>query len=98
MSGGYLTVAAVAEEAGFSPRTVLRWVEAGDLEAVRFPGGRLRIPQTAWMAFLAERSTDDRPAVRSLPSTGRRERWRRRSVRTLKCARLVSHDYEITGL
>jgi len=29
----------------------------GDLEAVRFPGGRLRISQRAWMAFLAERST-----------------------------------------
>jgi excisionase family DNA binding protein len=54
---GYLTVAAVAEEAGFSTRTVLRWVEAGDLEAVRFPGGRLRIPQTAWLAFLAEHTT-----------------------------------------
>lgn len=60
MSGAYLSVAAIADQAGFSPRTVLRWVERGDLEAVRFPGGRLRIPQTAWMAFLAERST--RPA------------------------------------
>lgn len=57
MSGAYLTVAAIADEAGFSPRTVLRWVERGDLEAVRFPGGRLRISQTAWMAFLAERTT-----------------------------------------
>jgi len=57
MSGAYLTVAAIAHEAGFSPRTVLRWVERGDLEAVRFPGGRLRISQTAWKAFLAEHST-----------------------------------------
>jgi excisionase family DNA binding protein len=54
---GFLTVAAVAEDAGFSPRTVLRWVQRGDLEAVRFPGGRLRISQNAWMVFLAERST-----------------------------------------
>jgi excisionase family DNA binding protein len=54
---GYLTVAAVAEEAGFSPRTILRWVERGELEAVRFPGGRLRISQSAWMAFVAERTT-----------------------------------------
>jgi len=38
---------------------VLRWVERGDLEAVRFPGGRLRISQKAWMAFLAERTTMD---------------------------------------
>ena len=57
MSSTYLTIAAVAEEAGFSPRTVLRWVERGDLEAVRFPGGRLRIPQTAWTAFLAAHAT-----------------------------------------
>jgi excisionase family DNA binding protein len=39
----YLTVAAVAELVGVSPRTVLRWVERGDLAAVRLPGGRLRI-------------------------------------------------------
>jgi excisionase family DNA binding protein len=57
MSSAYLTVAAVADQAGFSPRTVLRWVERGDLEAIRFPGGRLRISQTAWNAFLAERTT-----------------------------------------
>ena len=57
MSSAYLTVGAIAQEAGFSPRTVLRWVERGDLEAVRFPGGRLRISQTAWSTFLAERST-----------------------------------------
>jgi excisionase family DNA binding protein len=53
----FRTVAAIAEEAGFSARTVLRWVEAGELEAVRFPGGRLRIPQSAWIAFLAEHAT-----------------------------------------
>jgi excisionase family DNA binding protein len=57
MSSAYLTVAAVADQAGFSPRTVLRWVERGDLEAVRFPGGRLRIAESAWSAFLAERTT-----------------------------------------
>jgi excisionase family DNA binding protein len=54
---GFLTVAAVAEELGFSPTTVLRWIDAGHLEAVRLPGGRLRISQSAWIAFLAERST-----------------------------------------
>jgi excisionase family DNA binding protein len=39
----YLTVAAVAHELGVSMRTVQRWVERGDLAAVRLPGGRLRI-------------------------------------------------------
>jgi excisionase family DNA binding protein len=60
VSAAFLTVAQVADEVGFSPRTVLRWVERGELEAVRFPGGRLRIAESAWIAFLDERST--RPA------------------------------------
>jgi excisionase family DNA binding protein len=49
----FLTCAQVAEELGVSPRTVLRWIERGQLEAVRLPGGRLRVPQTAYSAFLA---------------------------------------------
>jgi excisionase family DNA binding protein len=57
---GFLTVAQVADELGFSPRTILRWIAAGNLQAVRLPGGRLRISQTAWSAFLAERSTGTR--------------------------------------
>ena len=63
MSGAYLTVAAIADAAGFSPRTVLRWVERGDLEAVRFPGGRLRISEAAWSAFLSERTTTGPPRM-----------------------------------
>jgi excisionase family DNA binding protein len=55
--GGYLTVAQVADELGFSPRTILRWIDAGGLEAVRLPGGRLRIPQSALAAMLAAGST-----------------------------------------
>jgi excisionase family DNA binding protein len=43
---GYLRVAEVADELGVSPRTVLRWIEHGDLAAVRLPGGRLRIAQS----------------------------------------------------
>lgn len=54
---GFLTVAQVADELGFSPRTILRWIAAGNLQAVRTPGGRLRISQTAWSEFLAVRST-----------------------------------------
>jgi len=54
---GYLTVAQVADELGFSPRTILRWIDAGYLEAVRLPGGRIRIPQTALAAMLAAGST-----------------------------------------
>jgi hypothetical protein len=36
---------------------IFKDANAATLEAVRFPGGRLRISQTAWKAFLAERTT-----------------------------------------
>jgi excisionase family DNA binding protein len=45
MNGGWMTVAAVAEELDVSARTVLRWIDAGKLEAIRLPGGRLRIAE-----------------------------------------------------
>ncbi|MDX6594202.1 MAG: Helix-turn-helix domain [Gaiellales bacterium] len=38
-----MTVAAVADELDVSARTVLRWIQNGDLEAVKLPGGRLRV-------------------------------------------------------
>ena len=34
---GYLTVAQVAEEVGVSARTVLRWLDAGELPCLRLP-------------------------------------------------------------
>ncbi len=49
---GYRTVASVAEDLEVSPRTVLRWVERGDLPAVRLPGGRLRIGEADLAAAL----------------------------------------------
>jgi excisionase family DNA binding protein len=56
MVSGYLRVAAVAEELDVSARTVLRWVAAGELDALRLPGGQLRVPQSALSAFLAGRA------------------------------------------
>jgi excisionase family DNA binding protein len=53
----YLTAADVAETLGVSTRTVLRWIGAGELSAVRLPGGRLRVPQTALAAHLAAWAT-----------------------------------------
>ena len=53
MSGAYLTVAQVADDLGFSPRTILRWIDQGEIEALRLPGGRLRISQTAYSTWLA---------------------------------------------
>jgi excisionase family DNA binding protein len=55
----YLTVASVAEQLEVSPRTVLRWVERGDLAAVRLPGGRLRIAETELAKALASWSTSE---------------------------------------
>lgn len=53
----YLTCAQVADELGVSTRTVLRWVDRGDLEAVRLPGGRLRVSETEVARCLASWST-----------------------------------------
>jgi excisionase family DNA binding protein len=36
---GFLTVAHVADELGVSTRTVQRWIDRGELPAVRLPGG-----------------------------------------------------------
>ena len=43
MIGDRLTVAEVAEAERCSMRTILRWIDAGQLRARRQPGGRLRI-------------------------------------------------------
>lgn len=58
---GFLTVAQVADELMVSPRTVCRWIDAGHLSAVRLPGGRIRISQTAFSAMLEAGSS--RPPV-----------------------------------
>jgi excisionase family DNA binding protein len=39
----YLTVAVVADELGLSMRTIQRYVQDGEIPAVKLPGGRLRI-------------------------------------------------------
>jgi excisionase family DNA binding protein len=58
---GFLTVAAVAEDLGVSPRTILRWVNRGELEALRLPGGRLRIPQSAYTDWIASHMASGDP-------------------------------------
>ena len=50
----YLTVAQVADELAVSARTVLRWINSGHLEAVRLPGGRLRVGRAELSRFLAD--------------------------------------------
>lgn len=53
----YLRVADIADDLGVSARTVLRWIDRGDLEALRLPGGGLRISQTAYSTWQAARMT-----------------------------------------
>jgi excisionase family DNA binding protein len=55
----YLRVSDIADDVGVSPRTVLRWVARGELPALRLPGGRLRISQTAYSAWVDANTTTD---------------------------------------
>ena len=73
MSGGWRTVASVADEFEVSPRTVLRWMERGDLAAVRLPGGRLRVEQAELARRVAVWSTT---AERRLAEVGDEEERR----------------------
>jgi excisionase family DNA binding protein len=66
MVSGYLTVASVAEDLDVSARTVLRWVERGDLAAVRLPGGRLRIAEADLTAALERWATTPRRMLASV--------------------------------
>jgi excisionase family DNA binding protein len=50
---GYLRVADVGDDLGVSARTVLRWIDRGEIDALRLPDGRLRTSQTAYSTWLA---------------------------------------------
>lgn len=67
---GYLTVARVAEDLEISARTVLRWVERGDLAAVRLPGGRLRVSETELAAALERWATTPRRTLAAVGDEG----------------------------
>jgi excisionase family DNA binding protein len=56
----FLRVCDVAEELDVSTRTVLRWIDAGELEALRLPGGRLRIAESELHNALRSWSTSRR--------------------------------------
>jgi excisionase family DNA binding protein len=57
MTEQLLTARQVADLLGFSTETVLRWTRAGDLPAVKTPGGAVRYQPAAIEAKLAEWST-----------------------------------------
>ena len=47
----YLTTGTVARNCGVSKVTVLRWIEKGDLNAFRLPGGQNRIHRDDFYVF-----------------------------------------------
>ncbi len=58
MSGEWLTTGQVATLLGTSRSTVVRYIEAGTLDARRLPGGHWRIRRTAAENLLRGESTD----------------------------------------
>lgn len=56
------TVGEAAELLGVSPDTVRRWVDSGDLAAVRTAGGRRRVDGKALARFASERAGVAAPA------------------------------------
>jgi excisionase family DNA binding protein len=57
MTDRLLTAREVAEVLGVSAETVLRWVRAGKLPAIRLPSGAIRFQEPALDAWMAERAT-----------------------------------------
>jgi excisionase family DNA binding protein len=53
----WLTTGQAAELLGVSRSTVVRYIEAGTLEARRLPGGHWRIPRAAAESLLRTEST-----------------------------------------
>ena len=75
VTGEWLTCADVADDLGVSISTVVRWVKAGDLPALRLPGGHLRISRAGYVDWQAARmlegnasSTDSVPNHASGPA------------------------------
>lgn len=66
----WLTIAPVAEELCVSPRTALRWIERGDLPAVRLPGGRIRVARCELDAALIRWATQPRRMLAALGHEG----------------------------
>ena len=62
----YLTTGGVARRCGVSKVTVLRWIEKGDLDAFKLPGGQNRVPRDSFRDFARKHCIPiDREAARS---------------------------------
>lgn len=52
----YLTIKEIADECGLSPKTILRFVERGELQAVRL-GHLYKVKREVWEKFQSDRET-----------------------------------------
>ena len=68
-SSAWLTVADVADELGLSARTVLRWVDRGELAAIRLPGGQLRVARRELDQALERWATTPRRILATVSTT-----------------------------
>jgi excisionase family DNA binding protein len=67
VTGRLLTAREVAVLLRVSPETVLRWTRAGQVPAIRLPGGALRYRQDELKAWLEARATPGRGAPATTP-------------------------------
>jgi excisionase family DNA binding protein len=63
VSGPLLSARQVAEQLGVSTETILRWVRAGKIPAVRLPSGQVRFRDDALDGWIEERATPGRGSV-----------------------------------
>ena len=60
MTGRLLTARQVADLLGVHVKTVLAWIQRGELPAIRLPGGAIRVRETELDDWLEERATPGR--------------------------------------
>lgn len=97
----YLTTTQAAERCAVSPRTMLRWLESGRVQATRTAGGHWRIPPDALRHLQPRDRSDGRgPTFAIIEDDPRQAHALRRLLQTLvPAARVeVAHDGLAAGL
>jgi len=54
-----MTIAEIAQDLGYSPRTIKRWADAGEFPITTLPGGRIRIRRDDYARWLDDRTTQN---------------------------------------
>ena len=66
-----LTTTDAAKRCGVSGRTLLRWLDQGELSGLRTPGGHWRVEETVLDAFMASEAGRGGSAARDVPVASR---------------------------